>query len=159
ACPPSAWYRFRKFARRNRGPVLAVAAGLLAPGCGVAGATWGLVRAERAGPAGARPGEGGRPPKTGKGEGGDAKGRGGQRAEANAKRADRDRRIAQAVRAFLHHDLLRMADARWRAGMLPRGGRFASAENPTIKELFDRAAAEVTPEKIGGRFPGQPLVQ
>src|SRR5207253_2169814 len=29
ACPPSAWYRARKFARRNKGPVLATAVVLL----------------------------------------------------------------------------------------------------------------------------------
>jgi hypothetical protein len=33
ACPPSAWYRFRKFTRRNRGPVMTVASGVV----------WGLV--------------------------------------------------------------------------------------------------------------------
>jgi serine/threonine protein kinase/tetratricopeptide (TPR) repeat protein len=47
ACPPSVGYRLRKFARRNRGPVVAaalVAATLLA---GVIGTTLGLVRAEQ----------------------------------------------------------------------------------------------------------------
>src|SRR5437899_4125073 len=33
ACPPSAWYRFRKFTRRNKGPVMTVASGVI----------WGLV--------------------------------------------------------------------------------------------------------------------
>jgi serine/threonine protein kinase len=33
ACPPSAWYRFRKFARRNKGPVMTVASGVV----------WGVV--------------------------------------------------------------------------------------------------------------------
>src|SRR5262249_39769896 len=45
ACPPSAWYRLRKFVRRNKGPVVAatvVAAGLL---IGVAVAIWQAVRA------------------------------------------------------------------------------------------------------------------
>src|SRR5207253_11457564 len=37
ACPPSAWYRFRQFARRNRGPVLAAGLVLLALVGGVVG--------------------------------------------------------------------------------------------------------------------------
>ena len=45
ACPPSAAYRLRKFARRNRGPVLAAAAVLLALVAGVVGTTRGLVEA------------------------------------------------------------------------------------------------------------------
>ena len=49
ACPPSAGYRFRKFARRNRGPVLAAALVLVALLVGIAGTTIGLLeaRAER----------------------------------------------------------------------------------------------------------------
>jgi tetratricopeptide (TPR) repeat protein len=49
ACPPSAWYRFRKFARRNKGPMLtgAALAALLALGavCTSVGLVWAL-RAE-----------------------------------------------------------------------------------------------------------------
>src|SRR5262245_17023591 len=48
ACPPSARYRFRKFARRNKGPVLASSFVFLALVVGVIGTTWGLLRAERA---------------------------------------------------------------------------------------------------------------
>jgi pentatricopeptide repeat protein len=48
ACPPSATYRFRKFARRNRGPVLAaVLVGVALVG-GVITSTWQAVRATRA---------------------------------------------------------------------------------------------------------------
>jgi serine/threonine protein kinase/tetratricopeptide (TPR) repeat protein len=47
ACPPSAWYRFRKFARRNKGPVLTVAIVLVVLVGGIVGTAWGLVRAER----------------------------------------------------------------------------------------------------------------
>jgi serine/threonine protein kinase/tetratricopeptide (TPR) repeat protein len=45
ACPPSAGYRLRKFVRRNRGPVLAVAVVLLALVGGVVGTTTGMVQA------------------------------------------------------------------------------------------------------------------
>jgi serine/threonine protein kinase/tetratricopeptide (TPR) repeat protein len=48
ACPPSAAYRLRKFARRNKGPVLAGTLVFLALVFGVVGTTWGLLRAERA---------------------------------------------------------------------------------------------------------------
>jgi WD40 repeat protein len=48
AVPPSVGYRFRKFARRNRGPVLAAALVLLALLVGIVGTTVGMIRATRA---------------------------------------------------------------------------------------------------------------
>ena len=45
ACPPSAGYRLRKFARRNKGPVLAAGLVVLALLAGVIGTTWQAVRA------------------------------------------------------------------------------------------------------------------
>ncbi|HZL87205.1 MAG TPA: tetratricopeptide repeat protein [Pirellulaceae bacterium] len=48
ACPPSAAYRLRKFARRNRGPVLGAALVLLALVGGIIGTTWGMIQAEQA---------------------------------------------------------------------------------------------------------------
>jgi T5SS/PEP-CTERM-associated repeat protein len=48
ACPPSTVYRLRKFARRNRMPVLAASFVLLALVIGVIGTTWGMLRATRA---------------------------------------------------------------------------------------------------------------
>src|SRR5262249_38637013 len=47
AGPPTAAYRLRKFLRRNRGPVLAAAVVLVALLAGIAGTTFGLVRAEQ----------------------------------------------------------------------------------------------------------------
>ncbi len=47
ACPPSAGYRLRKFARRNKGPVLAASLVLLALVAGVIGTALGLLRAEQ----------------------------------------------------------------------------------------------------------------
>jgi eukaryotic-like serine/threonine-protein kinase len=46
ACPPSVGYRFRKFARRNRASVMAAAAILIVLLAGIAGTTFGLIRAE-----------------------------------------------------------------------------------------------------------------
>ena len=48
ACPPSAGYRFRKFVRRHRGPVLATSISFLLLVGGIMGTTWGLIRADRA---------------------------------------------------------------------------------------------------------------
>jgi eukaryotic-like serine/threonine-protein kinase len=48
ARPPSAGYRVRKFVRRHRGRVLAAGLLLLALLAGIAGTTWGLVRAAKA---------------------------------------------------------------------------------------------------------------
>src|SRR5262249_38032096 len=47
ACPPSGAYRLKKFVRRNKGPVLAASLVLLALVAGVAGTTWGMVKARR----------------------------------------------------------------------------------------------------------------
>ena len=44
--------------------------------------------------------------------------------------------------------------------LLRNGGLSAEAkENPTIRELLDRAAKELAPERIDANFPNQPLVQ
>jgi serine/threonine protein kinase len=48
ACPPSAWYRLRKFVRRNKGKVAAAAAMLALVLAGTAASTWQAVRATRA---------------------------------------------------------------------------------------------------------------
>jgi serine/threonine protein kinase/tetratricopeptide (TPR) repeat protein len=45
ACPPSVGYRLKKFARRNKGPVLAVSLVLLALVAGIVGTTWQAIRA------------------------------------------------------------------------------------------------------------------
>jgi serine/threonine protein kinase len=46
ACPPSAWYRLRKLAQRNRGAVIAAGAVFCALLLGIVGTTFGLIRAE-----------------------------------------------------------------------------------------------------------------
>ncbi len=47
ACPPSLGYRLRKLVRRHRGPVLAAGVVLVTLLAGIAGTTWGLLRAEQ----------------------------------------------------------------------------------------------------------------
>jgi serine/threonine protein kinase/tetratricopeptide (TPR) repeat protein len=58
ACPPSFGYRLRKFVRRNRGPVLATSVIFLLLVGGIAGTTWGLIRADQAREAEAKRAEG-----------------------------------------------------------------------------------------------------
>jgi tetratricopeptide (TPR) repeat protein len=48
ACPPSVGYRLNKFVRRYRGAVLAASTIFLLLVAGIAGTTWGLIRADRA---------------------------------------------------------------------------------------------------------------
>jgi serine/threonine protein kinase/tetratricopeptide (TPR) repeat protein len=139
ACPPSVGYRLRKLVRRHRGPVLAAALVLIALLAGVVGTTWGLIRAERAlqSEALAR-----------------------ALAEANERKALEEKRIALAVGTFLQQDLLCQANPADQAEAVRQaGGRFETSENPTVKELLDRAAAELMPGKIEVKFPRQPVVQ
>ena len=224
ACPPSATYRLKKILRRNKGPVLATALVILVLLAGMAGTTWGLVKAtrqeeearrqaqiarqetaekEKARQSEAERAEGERLAKTAaraaEAEALKAQREATERAEgerqakleAEAKRAEAERQrsraevgerlaserlkqvavekkkaeeekqIAQSVRDFLQGKLLGQADSRAQADSLLRsGGLPAEAkENPTIRELLDRAAKELTPERIDANFPNQPLVQ
>jgi serine/threonine protein kinase len=84
-----------------------------------------------------------------------------QDAQQKRQQAEEQRQIAQSVRLFLQHDLLRQADPVAQANRLLVLGsdHFTTSEDPTVKELLDRTAAELTPEKIDEKFPHQPLVQ
>ena len=105
---------------------------------GIVGTTWGLIRALQAGR-----------PKPGS-----------ALAKANEQKALKEKRIADAVRNFLQHDLLRQAEPTAQANAVRRAdGGFDTTENPTIKELLDRAAAELVPRKIEVKFPQQLEVQ
>jgi DNA-binding SARP family transcriptional activator len=181
ACPPSAGYRLRKLARRYKGVALAVALVLLALVGGMVGTSWGLVRAEQARQAEAeqraQAEDKEREARAAAEEEGQAKVREAEQrqraeelkklaedrkrqAEAHEQQALEEKRVAEAVRTFLQQDLLRQADATEQANALRQaGGGFEAKENPTIKELLDRAAAELTPAKIEARFSGQREVQ
>jgi serine/threonine protein kinase/Tfp pilus assembly protein PilF len=147
ACPPSAVYRIRKFARKNRKWLGVAAAFALLLTAGTVVSLWQAVRATRAEFVSNRERE---------------------RAEANEKQANEERRraeekaqIARAVRNFLENKLLLQADPVHQAkALLVAGGSSAEVKsNPTIRELLDRAAREVTPDKIEAQFPNQPVVQ
>jgi len=139
ACPPGAGYRLGKFLRRHKGPALAGSMVVLALAGGIVGTTWGLVRAERARQAEAT-----------------------ERAAAGASetKAIAQKRVAEAVGTFLQQDLLRQAIGTEQADTVRRlGGEFEAKDNPTIKELLNRASTELTPEKIEAKFPRQREVQ
>jgi non-specific serine/threonine protein kinase/serine/threonine-protein kinase len=153
AGPPSASYRLRKFVRRHRGPVLAAVLLLVALLGGLSGTTWGLVRAEQA-----RQAESDASRREAARAEGEASQR--QRADAERDRADEERRVAEAVEKFLQVGLLRQADPFEQAEASRRsGGGFEASENPTVRELLDRAVVELTADRIEAKFPKQPRVQ
>jgi eukaryotic-like serine/threonine-protein kinase len=154
AGPPSATYRMRKFVRRNKPQVIAASLVLLALLAGIVGTSLGLLAAGIAW-------------KAEKEQSDIAQARAREalleknQAERNEREALKQKQIAEAMETFLRHDLLLQADPTDQANRLLTLGdeRFSSMENPTIKELLDRAAAELTPGKIERKFPNQPLVQ
>jgi serine/threonine protein kinase/tetratricopeptide (TPR) repeat protein len=131
---PSLVQRARNVARRHPGvtvtAAVALVAGLLLGIAGLAVNNW-MVRQEKV------------------------------RTQDALDRAEQEKAIAQAVRDFLRNKLLAQADPRAQASALRRaGGKSAGVKpNPTIRELLDRAASELAPDRIEGQFPGQPLVQ
>ncbi len=182
AGPPSVSYRLRKFVRRNKPQVIAAVLVLLALLAGITGTSWGLVEArsqrdsaERARQAEAARAEGERVAKQ------DAESKQAEaekqqnRAESNAKlasermvqveaekkTAEKEKQSDLAVRDFLQKKLLSQADVRTQANALLRDRRLSGTakQNPTIRELLDRAAEELTPERMDANFPNQPEVQ
>ncbi len=183
ACPPSRTYLLRKYIRRNRGQVIAITTVLLVLLLGVAGTSWGLLSArgeanekELARQQEAERAEGERVAKL------EAQAQRAlaieqqKRAEASERlaserlvqvegekvRALAEQQISEAVRFFLQRRLLGQADVEEQANTLLEIGGVESVSrakrNPTIRELLDRAALEMTPDKIDETFPGMPLI-
>jgi serine/threonine protein kinase/tetratricopeptide (TPR) repeat protein len=140
ACPPSTAYRLTKFLRRYRGPAIAAMVVLLALLGGIVGTTLGLVQARQQSKVAQTNAE---------------------QARQQRDRAESEKQLAQAVRDFLRFKLLRQADAREQANALLLDGRSAdeARENPTVRELLDRAAKELEGDKLEQAFPKQPAVQ
>jgi serine/threonine protein kinase len=137
ARPPSTGYRLRKFARRNKGRVLAAALVLLALVAGTVGTTWGYLRAERARKAEARRAESERLAKL------DAQQQKAA-AEAAEKAARGEAEKVKVINEFLTHDLLSQAEP----------ANNAVEDKVTLLEVLDRAAANV-----GERLAGQPELE
>jgi serine/threonine protein kinase/tetratricopeptide (TPR) repeat protein len=143
ACPPSAGYRLRKFARRNKGAIAAggIVALSLVIGTGVA--TWQAWRAtrERDRAVAAERVAGERLIVVEQQKTRIARER--DRATEAERRANEEAAIATAVNEFVRRDLLAQADP----GMEPD-------RDIKLRTVLDRAAADV-----GERFASQPLVE
>jgi serine/threonine protein kinase len=161
ARPPSTSYRLRKFARRHKPQVIAAGLLFLTLVAGVAGTTFGLLRAQKAQVraeageklAGDRLGQVEAEKKNAEAEK--------KNAQTEQQKAEQEKQIALAVQAFLENGLLRQADVSWQASSLIGAGRNAAEanQNVTIRELLDRVAADLAPERIDTFFPNQPRVQ
>jgi tetratricopeptide (TPR) repeat protein len=83
-----------------------------------------------------------------------------RRADGERDRAEEEKQVAEAVRGFLEHGLLLQADPGTQADTLRVwGGGLTPTDDPTVKGLLDRAAAELAPDRIEAKFPRQPRVQ
>jgi serine/threonine protein kinase len=161
AGPPSTTYRLRKFLRRNKGPVLAATLVLLALVSGISGTTLSLIEARRQRDEAQTASNHEKEARVREAARAAAEFKERTRAEGAERQANHEKQIAQAVRDFLQRKLLHLADAHWQVEALLRSGtRLSEArENPTIRDLLDRAAKELTADRIEAQFPNQPLVQ
>ncbi len=175
AGPPSTSYRLRKFVKRNRGQVIAASLILLALLAGLAGTGLGLMRAERQRLVAERAAVAERLAKQeaesrrGEAETQERRALAGEKlaserlvqVEAEKKKTEEEKKVAVAVKDFLQNKLLGQADVRAQADALLKAGALAAEAktNPTIGELLDRAAVELSEAKIEANFPGQPLLQ
>ncbi len=175
AGPPSTSYRLRKFVKRNRGQVIAASLILLALLAGLAGTGLGLMRAERQRLVAERAARAERLAKQEaearreEAETQERRALAGEKlaserlvqVEAEKKKTEEEKKVAVAVKDFLENKLLGQADVRTQANALLKAGALAAEAktNPTIGELLDRAAVELSEEKIEANFPGQPLLQ
>jgi serine/threonine protein kinase len=182
ARPTSTGYRLRKLVRRNKGRVLA--AGLIAMTLvgGIIGTSLGLVEAKRqaAAAVSAQFAESERAvgehqakleavAKRAEAESAQTRAEKSEKlaenrlveVEAEKKTAEREKQIARAVGDFLQNKLLSQGDARYQAEALLKSGGVSAEirENPTIRELLDRAAKELEEDQIERNFPKQPLLQ
>jgi eukaryotic-like serine/threonine-protein kinase len=84
-----------------------------------------------------------------------------KRVEDEKAKTEEEKQVAQAVRGFLQNKLLGQADTEFQANLLLEAGEPTTevSPNPTVRELLDRAARELAPDKIEATFPNQPLLQ
>ncbi len=163
ARPPSAVYQLRKFARRNRGLMAAVAAVFLVLVAGISASTWEAIRANQASKAALAQRDRAAAAERTATEQRDrevqsqlaataAEARAvaeRNRAVAEKQRADEESASAKAINDFLQDDLLSQASANTQAAP-------ATKPDPDLKvrTALDRAAA-----RIEGKFANQPVVE
>jgi eukaryotic-like serine/threonine-protein kinase len=156
ACPPSAGYRLRKFARKHRRPLAAAAAGTALLVLGAAVCAGQAVRATAAQRQALAAAEAERVAKqqaqeaaAGEQKARQAEAREHRLAEEARRRALEQAAVAQAVSDFLQEDLLGQADVAKQPGGEGRRDR-----DVKVRTLLDRAARHVA-----GKFAGQPLTE
>jgi len=182
AHPPSTAYRMQKFVRRNKGQVIAASLVLFALLAGIAGTSYGLIRAEWSADAeriaklaaladresAVKSAELERVAKLEAEQqqalsenSAEAERQAKLEAESQKRTAEEERAIAVSVKTFLQTRLLGQADVTNQANALLQAGGLAAnvQENPTIRELLDRASEELSEAKIEANFPNQPLLQ
>jgi serine/threonine protein kinase/tetratricopeptide (TPR) repeat protein len=168
ARPPSTAYRFKKFVRRNKGRVVAACLVLLALLGGIIGTTYEMFEARRAAvaereaklEAEAKQAEAEKQQRRAE----SSEKLAGERlvqVEVERKRAEEEKRVAVAVKNFLQVKLLGQADATNQANALLEAGDLTAGtkSDPTIRELLDRAAEELSAQQIESNFPNQPQLQ
>jgi tetratricopeptide (TPR) repeat protein len=141
ACPPSGWYRFAKYARRNRGVLTTSAVVGLALVAGTAVATWQAIRATRASRVAREQRE-----LAGKRE---------KVAEDAAAAASRAAAESKAVLTFMVQDMLGASAPQQALGVdvkVPEG--LAKGRETKVVEVLANAE-----KKIDTAFPDQPLVE
>ncbi len=171
ASPARTSYLVWKFVRRNRVLVTGASGALVLLVAGIIGTTWGLIEAEQARREEARQRAvaqqreqeavlaQGRATEAAEQEhqAREAEAKQRHRVEEKERKAVTEQKIAEAVKTFLLQDLLQQADLVERVRLNP--GEVERNQNPTVRELLDRAAAGLTPARIEKRFPGQREVQ
>jgi serine/threonine protein kinase/Tfp pilus assembly protein PilF len=147
ACPPSAAYRFRKFARRNKASLSTVTVIMVALLVGIAGTTWQAMRAARALGRAIEAEKDAR-------EQADRANREFERANREAEKASNEAAIAQAVNEFVNNDLLSQANPFSQKDRDEEMRIFQEDRDIKMRTVLDRAA-----EKVGRRFVDKPLVE
>jgi eukaryotic-like serine/threonine-protein kinase len=149
ACPPSVSYRLRKFVRRNMRAVVAVTASFLLLIAGIAGTSWGLVRAERSWQAEAGQRQLAEAALVSERKAREAVAEQRTIATEAAQKATREAAIAAAINDFLNQDLLQLSSPLEQAshGLTPD-------TNLKYRFVLQRAA-----KRIDGRFANEPEVE
>jgi serine/threonine protein kinase/tetratricopeptide (TPR) repeat protein len=146
ACPPSSWYRLRKFGRRNKGPVLAASLILFVLVAGVIGTTGGLIVAERAWQAEAEQRVQAEQAQTREAERANSEAQAKQDAKAERDRAVEAEADTKAFADFLANYVL--------AATRPQGVQAGVGVNVTLAEALEKAEP-----KIEAVFRGRPKAE
>jgi len=162
AGPPSAAYKLRKFVQRNRPQVIAVAVVLLALVAGMAGTTFGLIRAERArgeAVASAKSEAEQRTIAEQKQQEAEASAKSEAEQRAIAEQRERDATAAERLAVQREQEAKKARDETkqvldYLVASFRKPDPSSDGEKLTVAELFDQAV-----NQLDTTFPNQPLIQ